>query len=80
MIGRCKKIKKKVKVKEINKKISSYGSDYNKNIAEVKIEHEFDIIQLDGMEDGLLNNRLIEGTEKYRVKLQYQDYIPIIEY
>ena len=71
---------KKEKVKEINKKLSAYGSDYNKNLAEVKTEFEFDSTQLDGMEDEWLLNRLIEGTNKYRVKLQYPDYIPIMEY
>jgi thimet oligopeptidase len=71
---------KKEKVKEINKKLSAYSSDYNKNLAEVKTEFEFDLTQLDGMEDGWLSNRLIEGTNNYRVKLQYPDYIPIMEY
>jgi Zn-dependent oligopeptidase len=71
---------KKEKVKEINKKLSAYSSDYNKNLAEVKTEFEFELTQLDGMEDGWLLNRLIEGTNKYRVKLQYPDYIPIMEY
>ena len=71
---------KKEKVKEINKKLSAYGSDYNKNLAEVKTEFEFDLDQLEGMEDGWLKNRLNEETGKYRVKLQYPDYIPIMEY
>lgn len=80
MLGLGLEDEKKEKVKEINKKLSVYASDYNKNLAEVKTEFEFDLTQFDGMEEGWLSNRLIEGTNKYRVKLQYPDYIPIMEY
>jgi thimet oligopeptidase len=80
MIGLGLPEEKKEKVKEINKKLSSYSSDYNKNLAEVKTEYEFDLLQLEGMENSWLTNRLIEGTNKYRVKLQYPDYVPIMEY
>jgi len=74
---------KKEKVKEINKKLSAYGSDYNKNLAEVNTEYEFDLFQLDGMDTEWLTNRLIvkdDGTNKYKIKLQYPDYVPIMEY
>ena len=67
-------------VKEINKKLSAYSSDYNKNIAEVNTEFQFDFAQLEGMDSDWLSNRLIEGTSKYIIKLQYPDYIPIMEY
>lgn len=71
---------KKEKVKNINKQLSIYSSDYNKNLAEVNTEFEFDISQLKGMDNDWLNNRLINNTNKYKVKLQYPDYIPIMEY
>jgi thimet oligopeptidase len=71
---------KKEKVKELNKKLSAYSSDYNKNLAEVNTEFEFDANQLEGMDELWLTNRLIDGTDKYRVKLQYPDYVPIMEY
>jgi thimet oligopeptidase len=71
---------KKELVKEINKKLAAYGSDYNKNIADVNTSFELDITQLDGMEESWLTNRLGSTTDKYVVRLQYPDYIPIIEY
>ena len=74
---------KKEKVKEMNKKLSAYSSDYNKNLAEVNTEYEFDHTQLEGMDLEWLSNRLVikdDGTNKYKVKLQYPDYIPIMEY
>ena len=71
---------KKERVKEINKQLSVYSSDYNKNLAEVNTEFEFDAEQLKGMDVSWLSNRLISGTDKYKVKLQYPDYIPIMEY
>lgn len=71
---------KKESVKEINKQLSVYSSDYNKNLAEVDTEFEFDAEQLTGMDDLWLSNRLMNETNKYRVKLQYPDYIPIMEY
>jgi thimet oligopeptidase len=78
---------KKEKVKEINKKLSTYSSDYNKNLAEVNTEFEFELSQLDGMDSNWLENRLTDtmdltdtNIKKYKVKLQYPDYIPIMEY
>lgn len=71
---------KKLVVKEINKKLSAYASDYSRNLAEVKTEFELELSELEGMEESWLANRLIEGTNKYRVKLQYPDYVPIMEY
>lgn len=71
---------KKERVKEINKQLSVYSSDYNKNLAEVNTEFEFDSTQLKGMDESWLFNRLVSGTDKYKVKLQYPDYIPIMEY
>jgi Zn-dependent oligopeptidase len=70
----------KEKVKEINKQLSIYSSDYNKNLGEVNTEYKFDAFQLKGMDEDWLSNRLIDGTDKYTVKLQYPDYIPIMEY
>ena len=80
MLGLGLEDEKKEKVKEINKQLSIYSSDYNKNLAEVNTEFEFDSFQLLGMNEAWLSNRLIAGTNKYRVKLQYPDYIPIMEY
>lgn len=79
MLGLGLDKEKKEIVKEINKKLSVYGSDYGKNLAEIKTEFEFDSSQLDGMDSEWLANRVIDGT-KYKVKLQYPDYIPIMEY
>ena len=80
MLGLGLEEDKKEKVKEINKKLSGYSSDYHRNIGEVKTEFELDLSQLDGMDLSWLANRAIEGTSKYRVKLQYPDYMPIMEY
>ena len=71
---------KKEKVKEINKQLSVYASDYMKNIADVNTSYELDLSQLDGMEESWLSNRLVPETNKYKIKLQYPDYIPIMEY
>ena len=80
MLGLGLEGEKKEKVKEINKQLSVYSSDYNKNLAEVNTEFEFDSAQLTGMDESWLSNRLISGTDKYKVKLQYPDYVPIMEY
>lgn len=71
---------KKEKVKELNKKISNQSVDFVRNLSENKTEFEFDLEQLEGMDEKWLQNRVIEGTNKYRVKLQYPDFIPIVEY
>lgn len=80
MIGLGLEEEKKELVKEINKKISAFSSDYNKNLADVNTEYEFNLADLDGMAADWLENRLIANTNKYKVKLQYHDFIPIIEY
>lgn len=80
MLGLGLDEEKKEIVKEINKKLSSYASDYGKNLAEVNTEFEFTIKELEGMDESWLLNRFNEGTNKYKVKLQYPDYIPIMEY
>ena len=80
MLGLGLDEEKKQIVKEINKKLSAYASDYSRNLAEVKTEFEFDASELDGMEESWLANRVIENSNKYRVKLQYPDYVPIMEY
>lgn len=80
MLGLGLDDEKKNQAKEINKKLATYGSDYHRNIAENKTEFELDLSQLYGMDQSWLLNRVIEGTDKYRVKLQYPDFIPIMEY
>ena len=80
MLGLGLDYEKKERVKEINKQLSGYASDYNKNLAEVDTELIFDLEQLNGMDETWLSNRLIDKTNKYKVKLQYPDYIPIMEY
>ena len=80
MLGLGLEYEKKERVKEINKQLSVYSSDYNKNLAEVNTEFELDSMQLTGMDETWLSNRLVSGTDKYKVKLQYPDYIPIMEY
>jgi Zn-dependent oligopeptidase len=71
---------KKERVKEINKQLSVYSSDYGKNLAEVDTEFIFELEQLKGMDETWLSNRFNDKTNKYKVKLQYPDYIPIMEY
>ena len=80
MLGLGLEGEKKERVKEINKQLSVYSSDYNKNLAEVNTEFEFNQVQLAGMDESWLANRLVSGTNKYKVKLQYPDYVPIMEY
>lgn len=80
MLGLGLNEESKEKVKELNKQLSIYSSDYKKNLAEVNTEFEFDSNQLEGMDEIWLANRLIAGKDKYKVKLQYPDYVPILEY
>lgn len=80
MLGLGLPDEKKELVKEINKKLSIFGSDYNKNIAEVNTIIEFNKEELEGMDESWLSNRFDSNTNKYNIKLQYPDYIPIIEY
>lgn len=80
MLGLGLDEEKKERVKEISKILTEHASDYVRNLAEVKTEFEFDLTQLTGMEESWLSNRLIPNTNKYKVKLQYPDYIPIMEY
>lgn len=67
-------------VKEINKQISIYGTDYESNISNVKTEIFFPKSDLEGLDEEWLSNRLILETNTYKVKLQYPDYVPIMEY
>lgn len=57
---------KKEQIKKINKKLSEYGSDYVKNISDVKTEFIFELFQLEGMnkmDDLWLTNRLVNDTK-----------------
>lgn len=72
---------KKEKVKEISKKISTYSSDYSMNLAGVKTELVFGIEELEGMNVDWIKTRIDpSNSNKIIVKLQYPDYIPIMEY
>ena len=79
MLGLGLENSKKERATEIRKQIAVYALDYHKNISDVNTELIFDLEQLKGMDKEWLSNRLIEGTNKYKIKLQYPDYIPIIE-
>lgn len=68
------------RVKEINKQLSIYSNKYGQNIAEVKTELFFTLEQLDGLTEEWLSLRFDEETNLYKIKLQYPDYIPIIEF
>ncbi len=72
--------KKKEQVIEINKRLSVLSSDYMKNISEVNSEFEFELGDLKGLDETWLSNRFDERTLKYKVKLTYPDYIPVMEY
>ena len=81
MIGLNLPDDKKEKVKEIGKKLSTYASDYSMNLSSVKTELEFTLEELDGMDSGWLSNRIDKNDpSKFKVKLQYPDYVPIMEY
>ena len=81
MLGLGLEEEKKEQVKEISKKISTYSSDYSTNLAEIKTELEFGVEELEGMDPEWLSNRLDPNNNlKVKVKLQYPDYIPIMEY
>ena len=67
-------------VKTINKQLSLNSSDYSMNLSNVKTEIYFVFNQLNGMDnEWLLNRRDIERNQ-YKIKLQYPDYVPIMEY
>lgn len=80
MLGLGLDNEKKEKVEKINKQLLVYSSDYNKNLADIDTKFELELSQLEGMDKNWLSNRLIIGTNKYTVRLQYPDYIPIMEY
>lgn len=67
-------------VKEINKQISIYGTDYESNISNVKTEFYLSLSELDGLDEEWLANRFVPESNSYKVKLQYPDYVPIMEY
>lgn len=68
------------RVKEINKELSSDSSNFKSNLSNVLTEFMFDKTQLDGMDELWLKNKFDEESLKYKIKLQYPDYIPIMEY
>ncbi len=67
-------------VKEINKQLITNSSDYSANLANVNTEVYFSLEELEGMEDDWLVNRWDNEKSQYKIKLQYPDYIPIMEY
>lgn len=68
------------RVKEINKQLAVYSSQYNTNISSVNTKFEFTKNELEGMDDSWLAQRYNEDTQTYTVTLQYPDYIPLMEY
>lgn len=68
------------RIKEINKQLSVYANKYNQNISEVKTEFFLTLEELDGMEESWLKPRFDEEKNQYKIKLQYPDYVPILEY
>ena len=71
---------KKEKSKKITQQLIRHSSDYTMNLSNVNTELFFEKEQLRGMNENWLNNRFIQETNKYKVKLQYPDYVPIMEY
>lgn len=71
------------KIKEIKKELAIMSSDYMKNLADVNEILEFDPNELDGLEQTdpeWITKRFDESKGKCLIKLQYPDYIPIMEY
>ncbi len=69
-----------LRVKDINKEMSVHASKYNQNISEVNTKFYFSKEELDGMDEEWMVPRFKEETGLYEIKLQYPDYIPIMEY
>ena len=74
---------KQEKIKEITKELAILSSDYTKNLSDVNTIIEFEPNELDGMEQTdpeWINKRFDKSKGKCIIKLQYPDYIPIMEY
>lgn len=67
-------------VKDINKQISINGSNFKSNIANIKTEIFLKLSDLEGLDADWLKNRYDETTDSYKIKLQYIDYGPIMDY
>lgn len=67
-------------IKELNKKISSNGAEYSKHLSDENSSIHFGLNDLQGMDEDWLSKRYNAETQDYVVKLQYPDFIPIMEY
>ena len=67
-------------VKSINKQLSLNSTNYSMNLSSVKTEFYFDAGALDGLDTDWLANRFDVERNQYKIKLQYPDYVPIMEY
>ncbi len=68
------------RVKEINKQMGTHSSKYGQNISEEKTTFYLSKEDLDGMDEDWMSSRFDESNNSYTIKLQYPDYIPIMEY
>ncbi len=69
------------KIKELSKIISEKAIDYQQNLSNIKTELIFDLEELDGLDKNWIDNRINpNNNSQIIVKLQYPDYVPIMEY
>lgn len=83
MIGMNLEAEKQEKIKELTKELAVMGADYTKNLSDVNTILEFEPDELDGLEQtdaDWIKNRYDETKKKCLIKLQYPDYMPIMEY
>lgn len=69
----------KNRVTEINKTISTQSTLYSMNLSRVDTELYFKQEDLEGLPEEWLKQRYDEITSTYKIKLEYPDYIPIME-
>jgi len=67
------------KVKQIKKELAEMSSKFNFNLTNENTTFEFNLQQLEGMQEEWLKSRL-QDSGLYKVSLKYPDYLPLMEY
>eukprot|EP00761_Pharyngomonas_kirbyi_P012748 gb/GECH01012775.1/.p1 GENE.gb/GECH01012775.1/~~gb/GECH01012775.1/.p1 ORF type:complete len:664 (+),score=190.56 gb/GECH01012775.1/:1-1992(+) len=71
---------KRNRVKELKKKLSQLGIEFNKNLNEDTTKLSFTREQLKGLPDDFIDNLEKDGDDKYFVSLKYPEFFPAIQY
>lgn len=69
----------KNRITEINKLLSTQSTNYSNNLSRVDTELFFTTEELEGLPSEWLKQRYDVESASYKLKLEYPDYIPVIE-